>query len=94
MSDTFPLRLHAIIFGKVQGVFFRDSTLHTANELKLVGWVRNLPNGSVEVIAEGSHDSLESLLNFLRVGPPQAHVEQVAADWLLATNEFASFTVR
>ncbi len=41
MSDTFSLRLHAIIFGKVQGVFFRDSTLHTANELKLVGWVRN-----------------------------------------------------
>ncbi len=94
MSDTFSLRLHAIIFGKVQGVFFRDSTLHTANELKLVGWVRNLPNGSVEVIAEGSHDSLESLLNFLRVGPPQAHVEQVAADWQLATSEFSSFTVR
>lgn len=94
MSDSSPLRLHAIIFGKVQGVFFRDSTLHTANELKLVGWVRNLPNGSVEVIAEGSHDSLESLLNFLRVGPPQAHVEQVAADWQLATSEFPSFTVR
>ncbi|MBI4631172.1 MAG: acylphosphatase [Chloroflexi bacterium] len=94
MSDSPPLRLHAIIFGKVQGVFFRDTTLRTASELKLVGWVRNLPNESVEVIAEGSHDSLESLLNFLRVGPPQAHVEQVAADWQLATSEFSSFTVR
>jgi len=94
MSDSTPLRLHAIVSGTVQGVFFRDTTLRTANELKLVGWVRNLPNGSVEVIAEGTHDNLESLLNFLRVGPPQARVDQVAADWLLATNEFASFTVR
>ena len=94
MSDSSPLRLHAIISGKVQGVFFRDTTLRTADELKLVGWVSNLPNGSVEVIAEGSHNSLESLLNFLRVGPPQAHVEQVAADWQLATNEFSFFMVR
>jgi acylphosphatase len=94
MSNPSHLRLHAIILGKVQGVFFRDTTLRTAAELKLTGWVCNLPNGSVEVIAEGSHDSLESLLNFLRVGPPQAHVEQVAADWQLATNEFPSFTVR
>ena len=93
MSNPSPLRLHAIVFGKVQGVFFRDTTLRTAEELKLVGWVHNLSNGSVEVIAEGTHDSLESFLNFLRVGPPQAHVEQVAADWQLATSEFSSFTV-
>lgn len=94
MSDSTHLRLHAIISGKVQGVFFRDTTLRTADELKLFGWVRNLPNGSVEVTAEGTHDALESLLNFLRVGPPQAHVEQVTADWQLATSEFSSFTVR
>lgn len=88
------LRLHAIIFGNVQGVNFREATRYTAAELKLVGWVRNLANGSVELIAEGTHDDLEALLNFLRIGPPQAHVEQVAADWQLATGEFSAFHIR
>jgi acylphosphatase len=94
MSNSSNLRLHAVVNGTVQGVFFRDTTRRTAEELNLTGWVHNLPNGAVEVIAEGSHDDLESLLNFLRVGPPQARVDQVAADWQLATHEFPSFTIR
>jgi acylphosphatase len=87
-------RLHAQIFGRVQGVSFRFHTLTTANDLKLVGWVRNLSDGSVEVVAEGSRPALEQLLRFLEQGPQGAHVTRVDANWLSANNEFADFQVR
>ena len=87
-------RLHAQVFGQVQGVSFRFHTLVTANALKLVGWVHNLPDGSVEVVAEGSRPAAEQLLLFLEQGPQGAHVTRVDANWLSANGEFADFQVR
>lgn len=87
-------RLHARISGLVQGVYFRDTTRQKAVALGLTGWVRNTADGSVEVTAEGPKDQLESLLEFLRIGPSHARVDKVDADWPAATGEFASFDIR
>jgi len=91
-SETW--RLHARVYGLVQGVYFRDTTRQTANTLDLTGWVRNASDGSVEVTAEGLRPTLESLLKFLHVGPSHARVERVEAEWGAATGEFSGFSVR
>ena len=66
-----------LVTGKVQGVFFRQSTRFEANRLKLKGLVRNLPDGSVEVVARGSGAQVEALHQWLKRGPSQARVEEV-----------------
>ncbi len=65
------------IRGRVQGVFFRDSTRQRAAQLSLGGWVRNCSDGSVEAVLEGPIDAVERMLPFLRHGPPRARVEHV-----------------
>lgn len=65
------------VTGRVQGVFFRDSTRHEAQRLGLTGYARNLPDGSVEVLACGSDAKVRQLCDWLREGPPMAEVEQV-----------------
>jgi len=67
-------RIHAIITGNVQGVSFRSLTRKKAKELDISGWVQKLPNGSVEVVAEGSESRIEDFSNFLRRGPQGATV--------------------
>ena len=74
-------RLFAIVHGRVQGVGFRASTLQTARALGLAGWVRNRPDSSVEVVADGEEDALKRLEGFLRRGPPGAHVRGVDVSW-------------
>jgi acylphosphatase len=69
--------LHARIEGMVQGVGFRYSTVRQARRLGLTGYVRNLPDGSVEVVAEGEEDLLKRLSSWLRQGPPGAYVRNV-----------------
>lgn len=87
-------RLEATVSGHVQGVFFRASTRDRAQALGLRGWVRNQPDGSVHVVAEGPEAALRQLLHFLNEGPPQARVTQVEVTWRAATGEFSHFTVR
>jgi acylphosphatase len=87
-------RLHARVYGLVQGVYFRDTTRQNANALKITGWVRNLLDGSVEVLAEGPRPALDTLLKFLHSGPPHARVERVETEWGAATGEFTGFAVR
>jgi acylphosphatase len=67
-----------IVTGKVQGVFFRHSTRLEAERLAIVGFARNLSDGSVEVVAEGTDAALEELRRFLRQGPRGARVDEVA----------------
>lgn len=86
-------QLHAIVRGRVQGVSFRFYTVGTARQHDLTGWVRNLPDGSVEVTAEGTRDQLDALLAFLREGPPDGHVTRVDVEWRSATGQFDEFTV-
>lgn len=70
-------QLHAVISGLVQGVGFRFSTRAKALSLGLKGWVRNLPNGGVEVLAEGETAPIEALYEWLHEGPPGARVDEV-----------------
>lgn len=87
-------RLGATVFGVVQGVNFRYATRLTAQRLGLTGWVRNLPTGAVEVLAEGPAAALHALLEFLHHGPPHAQVDRVQTDWPPATGEFTRFDIR
>ena len=87
-------RLHATVSGRVQGVSFRYFVAEEAQTLGLLGWVRNRPNGSVEVTAEGARPSLEQLLTALWEGPPAARVDEVQPEWQPATGEFNSFWIR
>jgi len=71
------IRIHLIIEGRVQGVWFRDSTRREAVSLGVFGWVRNRPDGTVEVVAEGPEDQVEKLTSWCNHGPPAAGVSQV-----------------
>jgi acylphosphatase len=87
-------RLHAIVQGRVQGVSFRYYTQRRARELELTGYVRNLWDRTVEVVAEGQRSDVEELLAFLHVGPRAAFVTQVDTQWPAPTDEFDRFEVR
>lgn len=73
-------RVRATVHGRVQGVMFRDSCRDEAERLALVGWVRNEPDGSVGLEAEGQPEAVEDLLRWCRSGPPAARVERVDSD--------------
>jgi acylphosphatase len=87
------LRVRIAVTGIVQGVAFRHSTLVEARRLGLDGWVRNLPDGRVEAVAEGPRARLESLVAWCWRGPPAARVSQVAVEWGEAEGE-AGFAIR
>ena len=86
-------RIHAKISGRVQGVFFRWETRDFATKLNLKGWVRNLRDGRVEVVAEGKEDKLKDLIKFLNKGPPYATVTKVEINWEKFKNEFQEFKI-
>ncbi len=87
-------RIHIQIQGRVQGGWYRASACEAARGLKLAGWVRNRPDGQVELVAEGPREALESLLAWCRTGPRLAHVNSVNTEWSSPTGEFSSFEVR
>jgi acylphosphatase len=72
------VRCRAVVSGRVQGVFYRDTCQRMASGLGVRGWVRNRPDGSVEVVAEGERSAVDALLAWCREGPPRAHVVGVA----------------
>jgi acylphosphatase len=75
MSDV--IRRRVIVHGRVQGVFFRDSTRERAQAHGVAGWARNVPDGSVEAVLEGRPEGVERVVRFLQTGPPHADVEGV-----------------
>ncbi len=83
-----------MIEGRVQGVFFRASTVEQANRLGLTGWVRNCPEGSVEIVAEGEKSAVEKLIRWCHQGPPGAHVHNVELQWQNPRGDFPDFRVR
>jgi acylphosphatase len=87
-------RLELRIQGRVQGVFYRVSAQQKAQRLALTGWVRNCFDGSVELVAEGSRQSCEALLEYCRQGPRGAHVDEVECRWAPATESFDDFAIR
>lgn len=88
------LQLRALISGYVQGVCFRYYTVQKANDLGLKGFVRNLANGRVEVVAQGNKAALLQLLEWLQKGPSGASVERVESEWLEAGKKFEDFSLK
>ena len=85
----------AIVYGHVQGVYFRDFVSRRAKQLGLTGYVRNLPSGeAVEVNAEGERKQLEKLIGYLKVGPPAASVKEVITNWSEYTGSYSRFSIR
>ncbi|MBS3098483.1 acylphosphatase [Candidatus Woesearchaeota archaeon] len=87
-------RLHIIVSGRVQGVFFRHNTNIVANKLGLKGYVRNTGDGNVEVIAEGPEDKLRELVEFCKKGPLGARVDNVKLSYEEPKNEFDCFSIK
>ena len=86
--------LYAVVYGYVQGVFFRAFVARQAKELGLTGFVHNLPDGAVEVNAEGERNKLEELIKYLKVGPPAAKVERVVTRWSEHSGSYSGFNIR
>ena len=85
--------VNIIIKGKVQGVSFRYFTLKQAQELNIVGWVRNRPNGTVEVIAQGDNINLELFIKKLKQGSSFSKVDDVMLDWEHEEKDYENFTI-
>ncbi len=94
MASSEKGRIRLNIQGGVQGVFFRASTREEAVRLHLAGWVRNLPDGSVEVLAEGAKNPLQELAEWCRHGPPYANVTHVEVSDEPYIGEFHTFETR
>ena len=86
-------RLEMQVLGRVQGVAFRWSTQRQAAAFDLTGWVRNLADGSVRIVAEGDADRLQLLLTWAKHGPDHARVDRVEADWSQAVGSFTNFEI-
>ena len=86
-------RLHIIVSGRVQGVWYRASTRSQAQTLGLVGEVWNRFDGRVEIIAEGLEEGLQQLLLWCNVGPPGARVDGLESSWSAAAGELNEFRI-
>ena len=91
---VYMYELHAVVYGRVQGVMYRDFAQRKARRLRLVGYVRNLADGSVEVVAQGTREALEAYAEKLRRGPLLAHVERVEVSWHEPTQAHPDFSIR
>jgi len=87
-------QLHAIVHGHVQGVSFRYNAQLEAQRLKLVGWVRNLPDRTMETVAMGPQQQLDRYLNWLRQGPIGARVTRVDDTWSDDSETYSIFEIR
>ena len=87
-------QLHVFWSGRVQGVGFRYTAESAALELGVKGWVRNLPDGRVEAVGEGTQKLLQVFLEAIAGGPMKRYIEKVQSDWAEATGEFDDFKIR
>lgn len=86
-------RAHVKVFGRVQGVYYRQETLRHAYDLGLTGWVRNEPDGSVEALFEGEEKAVKEMVAWCGRGPASARVERVEESWEIPTGEFGRFDI-
>lgn len=87
-------RVKLVIHGRVQGVFFRQSTKEMADRHGLTGWARNCPDGSVLAVFEGERQSVEAAITWCRQGPPAARVSNLDIEWQECLDEFSEFSIR
>ncbi len=90
MKKRAVLKIH----GKVQGVFFRDTSRAEAQKLNLSGWVRNTSDGTLEIVAEGEDVNLKKFVEWCKYGPDHAEVENVNVWWHDVTGEFQDFLIK
>lgn len=86
-------RAHIFFEGRVQGVGFRYTTEKLALEIGLTGWVKNVPDGRVEVLCEGDRVRIEALVEGLKNSPMGVHIRKVICNWQPSTGEFEDFSV-
>ena len=87
------VRAHAIIEGRVQGVFFRAHTRQEARKRRVSGWVKNRFDGSVEAVFEGDRHAVEAIIAWCHSGPPRSRVDDVKCTWSEYTGEFSDFSI-
>ena len=87
------VRVHMIVEGRVQGVWYRDSTRIKAIELEIKGWVKNRSNGAVEIVAEGPELNIRKFVEWCHEGPPYAVVGKIIESPQEFRNEFNSFSI-
>ena len=88
-----PVRAHAIITGRVQGVCFRMETCRAVAHMNVSGWVRNRHDGSVEAIFEGERADVEAALAWCRQGPSLSRVDHVRVSWRQYVGDLEGFTI-
>ena len=86
-------RARVVVSGVVQGVFFRTETRDRARSLGVAGWIRNVPDGTVEAAFEGDDERVDSMVEWCRRGPSGANVEHVDVEWVEPEGE-AGFSIR
>lgn len=86
-------QVQLFVRGRVQGVFFRASAQREAKRLGLTGWVKNRPDGAIEVLAEGEEDELKELISWANKGPSAARVERVDVRWRGFGGDFSDFRI-
>jgi acylphosphatase len=87
------IQVHLIIEGRVQGVWFRESTRREAVSLRLTGWVKNRPDGTVEALIEGPQQAVDQLVAWCHKGPPAAKVTAVHKEQGTWQGEFDAFDI-
>ena len=87
-------RIHIFVTGRVQGVFFRQSARVMAIKNNVNGWVRNLGDGQVEIVAEGQESNIDALADWCKTGPANSRVDEFELSEENSTDEFANFEVR
>jgi acylphosphatase len=87
-------RAHIFIRGRVQGVFFRSETKVNADRHGVRGWVRNLPDGSLEAVFEGEEEAVKALVEFCKRGPQGAKVLDLDVTWGEYAGKFEDFEIK
>lgn len=87
------MRVHIFVSGQVQGVCFRGDTQQIARELGITGWVKNLPDRKVEIIAEGEKEKVKQMVDWVKQGPPAAQVNNIDIEWQEYKGEFKDFYI-
>jgi acylphosphatase len=87
-------RMHVLVKGTVQGVYYRYNALKKAEEYHLTGWARNKADGGVEILCEGTEESINKMVRWCKMGPVRADVKEVQTTWEQYTGEFNVFEIR
>jgi len=87
------VQYHVIVYGKVQGVFFRAETSRAAQKFNITGWVRNLANGTVEAVIEGDETDIQKMIQWLKKGSPLSSVSKIDLQKNPSCSDFNSFKI-